>query len=216
MRRSQEMCAVLPPNGTLLDQPGVGFVDERGRLQRLLAPLMAHIATRETAQLVVHQRHERFERALVAGGQLVEQRVTSSCLGSDSTWSLTGEAAWTSCSSSEPLPSTRMPNRALDSRGPWRPSHREGSRLRLHHPRGGRASRRWRDFVDRLIVQRSAWSGRILQVATDHEQSGREFVETVLALAERQRIHFSCSAQEPLRPHRLLGVEQRVSRSLGN
>ena len=51
----QEVRAVLPIDPILVDQPQVGFVNERGRLQGVVAPLPTQIACRARPQVSVNQ-----------------------------------------------------------------------------------------------------------------------------------------------------------------
>ena len=54
----EEMRAVLPTDPILVDQPQIGFVNERGRLQGVVAPLPTQIACRACPQISVHQIEE--------------------------------------------------------------------------------------------------------------------------------------------------------------
>jgi hypothetical protein len=60
------MGAVLPLHLFEIDQPQVGFVDERGRLKRVAWPLSRHLSPRQPSQLLVDDRHELLQRVLVA------------------------------------------------------------------------------------------------------------------------------------------------------
>ena len=60
------MGAVLPVHLFEIDQPQVGFVDERGRLKRVAWPLSRHLSPRQPSQLLVDDRHELLQRGLVA------------------------------------------------------------------------------------------------------------------------------------------------------
>jgi hypothetical protein len=59
----KEMDAALPINVTLCDQTHVGFIDQRGRLQRVIATFTVHAATREAMQLAVDHGQQ-----LIGGG----------------------------------------------------------------------------------------------------------------------------------------------------
>ena len=54
----QEVRAVLPIDSILVDQPQVGFVNERGRLQGVVAPFPTQIACRARPQISVNQMEE--------------------------------------------------------------------------------------------------------------------------------------------------------------
>jgi hypothetical protein len=57
---------VLPLHRVLLDQPEVGLVDERGRLERVVRPLNREIVASEAAQLRVHRRGHLVESGLAS------------------------------------------------------------------------------------------------------------------------------------------------------
>src|SRR6185436_11511506 len=61
-----EVRAVLPGDLALVEQPDVGLVRERRRLERVARAFAPKVAAGETAHLVVHEREERVQRALVA------------------------------------------------------------------------------------------------------------------------------------------------------
>ena len=65
-RHRQKVRAVLPVHALGLDQPQVGFVDERGRLERMVAFLSGHAAARNPVELVVDDRNESRQRRFVA------------------------------------------------------------------------------------------------------------------------------------------------------
>ncbi len=56
----------------LFDQPGVGFVNKRGRLKRVAGPLVAKVAVGNFAKLGINQRNEMIEGAAIATGEGVE------------------------------------------------------------------------------------------------------------------------------------------------
>ena len=68
------MRAILPLNLLHLDEPQIRLVDERRRLQRVPDPLTLHVARRQTAQLLVHERQQRVERIGFAPVPGEEQR----------------------------------------------------------------------------------------------------------------------------------------------
>jgi hypothetical protein len=55
-READELCAILPVHLPLVDQPEVRLVDERGGLERVVAPLAEQIQGGQPAQLVVHEQ----------------------------------------------------------------------------------------------------------------------------------------------------------------
>ena len=60
------MRAVLPRRLTHVDQSHVGFVDERRRLQRVVAPFLRHVLSGNFPKLAVDERRQLLECALVA------------------------------------------------------------------------------------------------------------------------------------------------------
>ena len=65
-RQSEEVRAIPPFDAIDVDQPQVRLVHQRRRLQRMIRPLLAHIAPGETVELVVDQRHQSREGRSVA------------------------------------------------------------------------------------------------------------------------------------------------------
>jgi hypothetical protein len=51
---SEEVRAIPPFDSIDVDQPQVRLVDQRRRLQRMIGPLLAHIAPCETVQLLIN------------------------------------------------------------------------------------------------------------------------------------------------------------------
>ena len=70
---SDELRPVLPVDVPLIDQPKVGLVDERGGLERVVAPLAEEIPSGQPAQLVVHEREHLVPRALVTIAPVEQQ-----------------------------------------------------------------------------------------------------------------------------------------------
>src|SRR5262245_57811199 len=64
---------VLPLHVFVVDEPHVGFIDQRRRLQAVAGPLALQVVVRQTMELVVHNRGQPIERALVAVGPCTEQ-----------------------------------------------------------------------------------------------------------------------------------------------
>ena len=70
---SKEVGTAVPPY-SLIDQPQKGFMYQGGTLQGMPNAFLAHVGSREAAQLVINQRSERFQRALVALAPCNEKR----------------------------------------------------------------------------------------------------------------------------------------------
>ena len=73
-RHRKEMGAVLPLHALVVDQPHVGFVDQRRGLQAVAGALALHVVVRQTVEFVVHDRRQPGERALVPVAPRAEQR----------------------------------------------------------------------------------------------------------------------------------------------
>ena len=69
----EEVGAALPVAAALSDQPKVGFVDERGRLQRMSAPLQAKLTRGDPPQFRVDERQQAIESAPIAAAPVAEQ-----------------------------------------------------------------------------------------------------------------------------------------------
>ncbi len=63
---AEEMGAVLPGGGALIDQPQIRFVDEAGRLQGVIGAFSLEILARELAQFFVDERHQASRRFRIA------------------------------------------------------------------------------------------------------------------------------------------------------
>jgi hypothetical protein len=61
-----ELRAVLPVGAALIDEPQVHFVDQCGRIQRVLAALSAQASCGHTPALIVDERKDAFERVPIA------------------------------------------------------------------------------------------------------------------------------------------------------
>ena len=59
---------IAPPYFTLIDQAQVGFVDERGGLQRVSNRLVSKIARGEAAEFAVHERQQLLDCLTIAFG----------------------------------------------------------------------------------------------------------------------------------------------------
>jgi len=65
--RNHLSATVLPFDLIDVDQLQVGLVHQGGRLKGVTDSLTRHIPTRESSELVVHERRERLERRFIAG-----------------------------------------------------------------------------------------------------------------------------------------------------
>jgi hypothetical protein len=57
-RDAEKVCAILPGNPLLTDQPEIHLVNQGGRLQRVVPTLVAKIATRSPSELSIDERQE--------------------------------------------------------------------------------------------------------------------------------------------------------------
>jgi hypothetical protein len=60
------MSPVLPLHVSDINQLQIGFVDQRGGLQRVTRTLSPHVTAGQTSQLCIHERNQLIKRALVA------------------------------------------------------------------------------------------------------------------------------------------------------
>src|ERR1700730_3771240 len=60
------MCAVLPAHVLPVNQPNVGLVDQRARVQGVPGALVAKVVVRQAVQLLIDQWGQFFECRLVA------------------------------------------------------------------------------------------------------------------------------------------------------
>ena len=67
----EEVTTVLPGH-VGLGEAQEGFVDERGRLQRVRRPLAAHVAARQAVQLRVDERRQLGEGVVVAAAPALQ------------------------------------------------------------------------------------------------------------------------------------------------
>jgi hypothetical protein len=65
-RNSEEVGASLPLHALAVDQPQVGFVDERCRLERVSCTLLRHLPARNPTQLRVDERRQAVQRIAVS------------------------------------------------------------------------------------------------------------------------------------------------------
>ena len=72
-RHGEEVRAILPADALPVHQPQVGLIDERRRLKDVSGPLARHVARGETMQLLLDERRQDVERALVAAAPRDEQ-----------------------------------------------------------------------------------------------------------------------------------------------
>src|SRR6516225_8829396 len=68
------MGPVLPVHPLVVDQAHICLVDQRGGLQAMADALAFHVAACEAAKLVVHDRRQLRERALVTAAPRTEER----------------------------------------------------------------------------------------------------------------------------------------------
>jgi hypothetical protein len=73
-RNGQEMSTVLPVHALVINETHVGFVDQCCRLQAVAGAFTSHVVTRQSSELVVHDRHQPGERVLVSAAPRTEQR----------------------------------------------------------------------------------------------------------------------------------------------
>src|SRR5262249_31727359 len=69
----KEVSAVLPFDVLLLDQAEIGFVDERGGLQRVTGTLPLEVALSQPAQFVIDQRDELVKGRPISLAPIAEQ-----------------------------------------------------------------------------------------------------------------------------------------------
>ncbi len=62
---AEEMSPVLPIDLGLVDEPHIGFVDQRGRLQGMARPFPAQMMIGQPAQLSIDERQQVIERAAI-------------------------------------------------------------------------------------------------------------------------------------------------------
>jgi hypothetical protein len=73
-RNAEELRTVLPDRAVLVDQSQVGFVDERGWLQRVFPALTPQMVRGAATQLLIHEGHEPVSCTQVAIAPGAEQR----------------------------------------------------------------------------------------------------------------------------------------------
>ncbi len=87
------MGAVLPFDGARAEQPQIGLVNERGRLERVAWPLGAHEVSGKLAQVRVHQRDQLVGCPTAPATHLREQIHRTLRIGHEASM-LDSEAAW--------------------------------------------------------------------------------------------------------------------------
>ena len=70
---AEKVRAAVERGQRLIDEPRVRFVDERGRLQRVVRPFAAHVRARQPAQLLVDDGRQLVERGLVTAAPVDQQ-----------------------------------------------------------------------------------------------------------------------------------------------
>lgn len=73
------MCAVLPLHAARVNESQISLINQRRCLQRNSGPFAAHALLGQPPQLLVDERHELFERRLVAPTPLPQQFSDVSC-----------------------------------------------------------------------------------------------------------------------------------------
>jgi hypothetical protein len=66
------MCAIVPLHLALAKQLQIGFVHERGRLQRMARALTTHAGRSQSTQLIVNERSQFIGSLRVAAAELVQ------------------------------------------------------------------------------------------------------------------------------------------------
>jgi hypothetical protein len=61
----EEMRAVLPRDGLRIDQPQIGLVDERRRLDTVSRTLVSHVTPGDLMQFVMNERNQARERLFI-------------------------------------------------------------------------------------------------------------------------------------------------------
>ena len=64
--RRDKVGSALPDRLRIIDQPQVGFVQNRGSLQSVAGALPAHVMVSESGQFKLHQREQLLQRSLVS------------------------------------------------------------------------------------------------------------------------------------------------------
>src|SRR5688572_22175997 len=72
-RYAEEVRAILPIHLALIDESHVRLVNERGRLQAVVAPLPVHLTCGNAPQLAIHNRQQTIERGAIAVPPLSKQ-----------------------------------------------------------------------------------------------------------------------------------------------
>jgi hypothetical protein len=72
-RDAEELRAVLPLCAVLIDQPQVGFVNECGRLQRVIGALTPQVGLGPTMEVLVDQRDELIASRGISGAPRVQE-----------------------------------------------------------------------------------------------------------------------------------------------
>jgi hypothetical protein len=75
----EKVCAVLPVDAARVNEAKIRLIDQCGCLQRVSGALAAHALAGQPAQLLVNERHELFERRLIAAPPLEEKLCDVSC-----------------------------------------------------------------------------------------------------------------------------------------
>lgn len=73
-RHRKEMSAILPRDSVCIDQPDIGFVHERRRLEAVAGTFPRHAAARDSIKLLVYERNQSLEGGFVALRPSEEER----------------------------------------------------------------------------------------------------------------------------------------------
>jgi hypothetical protein len=69
----EKMRTVVPLNGPPVDQADIGFVHQRGRLKAVLCTLTGHATPGDAVELVIDERDQPLQGALIASTPLDQQ-----------------------------------------------------------------------------------------------------------------------------------------------
>ena len=71
--RRNKVVPVLPERLRVIDQPQVGFVQDRGGLQGVTGTLPPHVMVGQPVQFGLHQRKQLLQRSLISSAPVTEQ-----------------------------------------------------------------------------------------------------------------------------------------------
>ena len=73
-RDGEEVRSILPPHPLVVDQPDVGLIDQRGRLEAVVGSLAPHVPVGEPTEFGIHDGRQRVERSVVPVAPRTEKR----------------------------------------------------------------------------------------------------------------------------------------------